>query len=496
MAPELTRRQLLTGGAAGLGLAGAAAGGAVGAGWRPLKDTDLERATARGGNGMNIMIVILDEVRADHLGAYGSSVHTPNIDALAGSGVRFTRPYAESMPTVPVRRAVHTGLRSFPFRDWEPWPGLPWAPGWQPIPTHQTPLAEILVQVGYTTVAVADTPYYFRPSMNLNRGYASFRWTRGQGFDPHGLPGLTSPEVAARYLAPEQRDPNWSWYQSARKYLADALQWQKEEDWPGARLFSSAAETLGKLRELQPFLLVVDTFETHSPYLPPEPFRTMYGDSIGDFEPILPTYGSSDYLTQAQIRRTDELYSAEITFTDKWLGRVFDVLHDKGLDENTLVFFVTDHGTLLGGSDDHNAIGKPGNMLFPGLTDIALIARHPQKGAGTTSDSFAATHDIVPTALASADVSIDQPLDGADMLDPGSAVAGRDYATMIYASNLWAKDDRYTLIAPDYGAQKYLYDRIEDPLCMINVAGKYPDVVRRLWDRIQADAGGDIPHYY
>lgn len=497
MAGEVSRRQLLTGGAAGLGLAGAAAGGAVGAGWRPFDDGDTERkpVTASGGNGMNVMIVIIDEVRADHLGAYGSSVKTPNIDALARSGVRFTRPYAESMPTVPVRRAVHTGLRSFPFRNWQPWPGLPQAPGWQPIGSDQSTLSEILEQVGYTRVAIADTPYYFRPSMNLNRGFASYSFARGQGFDAHGLPRLVAPEVAAKYLAAHQRDPQWGWYESACKYLADALQWEKEDDWPGARLCNEAATTLGKLREMQPFLLVLDTFETHSPYYPPPAYRSMYGDTETDFEPILPTYGSSDYLTEAQIQRTDELYSGEITFTDKLLGRVFGALRDNGLEENTLVFFLTDHGTLLGGSDDHKQIGKPGDMLFPGLTDIALIARHPEKGNGTTSEAFAGTHDIVPTALANLDVSIDQPLDGADMLDPRSAVAERDYATMIYANNLWARDGRYTLIAPDYGANKQLYDRVQDPHFKRDLASDKPEIVDRLWGRVRADAGGSIPRY-
>lgn len=499
MAAEINRRQLLTGGAAGLGLAGAAAGGAFGAGWRPFEgaaaETGREPVRASGGNGMNVMVVILDEVRADHIGAYGSSVQTPNIDALADSGVRFTRPFSESMPTVPVRRAVHTGLRSFPFRHWEPWPGLPQAPGWQPIRSDESTFSEILTQVGYTRVAIADTPYYFRPSMNLNRGYGSYRWKRGQGFDPHGLPGLVSHETAARYLAPEQRDPEWGWYDSARKYLAEALEWEKEDDWPGAQLCTEAATTLGKLRELQPFVLFFDTFETHSPYFPPHSYRAMYGDYDGDFEPILPTYGSSDYLTKAQIERTDELYSGEITFTDKWVGRVFNALHDNGLAENTLVFFLTDHGTLLGGSDDHHQIGKPDDMLFPGLTDTAMIARHPERSGGVTSDVFAGTHDIVPTALANLDVSIDQPLDGADMLDPKSAVAKRDYATLIYSHNLWARDERYTLIALDYGEHKQLYDRLQDPHFKQDLAKEKPEVVQRLWGRILADAGGDIPQY-
>lgn len=503
MAAEVSRRQLLTGGAAGLGMAGAAAGGALGAGWRPFSEPSSGRTAtpqrepveASGGNGMNAVIIILDELRADHIGAYGSSVRTPNIDAFASSATRFTRPHAEAMPTVPVRRAVHTGLRSFPFRGWEPWADLPSEPGWQPIGSDEATLAEMLGQVGYTGLAIADTPFYFRPSMNLHRGYSTYRFARGQGFDAQGVAGTVSPERAAGYLAPQQRDPEWSWYDSVRKYLSEALTWQSEDDWPGARLFADAAATIRKLREAQPFLLVIDTFETHSPYWPPPPYRSMYGEDGGDVEPIQPMYGRSDYLSDAEIRRTDQLYSGEITFTDRWLGRVFDALDESGLDENTLVILATDHGILLGGENDHHTIGKPSTMLLPGVTDIALVARHPEKGAGSTSDAFAGTQDITPTVLANLDVSINRPLDGADMLDPQSAVARRDAVTMIYSRSLWARDEQYTLLATDYGDEKYLYDRTRDPNFTTNLAGDKPDVVERLWKHILADAGGEIPRY-
>ena len=70
---------------------------------------------------MNVIVVILDSLRRDHVGVYGNDrIRTPNLDALAKESLRFTRAYPESIPTLPARRAIHTGKRTWPFRNWEP----------------------------------------------------------------------------------------------------------------------------------------------------------------------------------------------------------------------------------------------------------------------------------------------------------------------------------------------------------------------------------------
>ena len=62
---------------------------------------------------MNIILVILDSLRKDHVGAYGNArIRTPNLDALAKESLSFTRAYPESIPTIPARRAIHTGLKT------------------------------------------------------------------------------------------------------------------------------------------------------------------------------------------------------------------------------------------------------------------------------------------------------------------------------------------------------------------------------------------------
>ena len=94
---------------------------------------------------------MLDTQRAGDLGCYGSAiVRSPNIDALGERSTRFTRAFPESLPTIPVRRAVYTGRRAYPFRNYR---HLKWGtvklPGRQPIAEEEDTLAENLSDPGY-----------------------------------------------------------------------------------------------------------------------------------------------------------------------------------------------------------------------------------------------------------------------------------------------------------------------------------------------------------
>ena len=73
---------------------------------------------------MNVILIILDTLRKDHVGIYGNKwIKTPNMDRLAKDSIIFDNAYPESLPTIPVRRAIHTGLRCFPFKTYHPHKG-------------------------------------------------------------------------------------------------------------------------------------------------------------------------------------------------------------------------------------------------------------------------------------------------------------------------------------------------------------------------------------
>src|SRR5919108_2015026 len=122
---------------------------------------ELQPSSERGSR-MNVIVVILDSLRKDHVGVYGNDrIRTPNLDALADESLRFERAYPESIPTICARRAIHTGFRTFPFKDMPLQQENAPVYGWLPIPWYQATLAEILQTAGYETVLVTDTYHQF-----------------------------------------------------------------------------------------------------------------------------------------------------------------------------------------------------------------------------------------------------------------------------------------------------------------------------------------------
>jgi arylsulfatase A-like enzyme len=495
----VSRRRFLVG-AAAAGVAGAAAS-ACGIGIANAVQNEKPSAAARakpnptvkatGGNGMNVAVLVIDSLRTDHVGAYGgTAAQTPNLDAFAGTATRFSSAIPEAMPTILVRRAIHTGMRTYPARNWKPLKQLVPLPGWDPIPDKETTLAELLQQVGYTNVLLADNPMVFGPSMNFQRGYQSYEWTRGQAFDVYRSAKLISDSTLERYLTPSQRTSSDA--NTVRQYLANLLGAKTADDWPAARLYSRAVSMLDDLKELQPFCLVVDTFEVHEPWLPPPGYVERYQEHYDGIEPIEPAYGSADYLTEAQLARMGALYAGEATFIDDQVGRFMEALASKGLADNTMVVVVTDHGILLG---DHGLTGKPAYGLYPELTDIMLMIRQPDVAPGTVSGIRAGTHDITPTVLAATGIKIDGKMDGTDVLGVASAAAKRTHQTSMYADTLWVSQGDWMLIAPRYGAEAHLFDLKSDPGCTNDLAATNGTVVRSLLAKAKQDANGPIPHY-
>lgn len=495
MATEVSRRQVLTGGAALLGLAAAGGGGAYAAsragsdGDSPSDATLPPLATARGGNGMNVVLIVLESTRKDHLGVYGSSVQTPNLDALARSGTRFTRAYPEMMPTIPIRRALHTGLRTYPAKDWQEYRDSAPLPGWEPIPQEQTTLAEMLGQVDYSSAFVNGNPEVLRASMDFQRGFASWDWVRGQYDDAYRPAKAVSDADLKRYLFPNQFGKREE--RVMRQFLANHRALTREEDWPAAQTFTAAANSLKTLKEQQPFMLVVDDFEPHEPFIAPDEFIARYSDGFsGKIDPVLPNYGPADYLDHEQLIRMRALYAAEVTYLDHWVGRLLDELEAQKLTDSTLVIAIADHGLMLG---EHNLTGKPTGANYPELVDIPLLIRHPERSGGDTSDVLASTHDITPTILGNLDVTVEGELDGVDLLS--DAAGDRKHATSMYNTALWVREGDWWLIGKEYGEDNLLFNLSEDPGLEKNVASREPDVVRRMLDLAEKDAGGEIPHY-
>ncbi len=442
---------------------------------------------------MNVILVILDSLRKDHIGAYGNDeIQTPNLDALAKESFRFTRAYPESLPTLCARRAIHTGMRTWPFRDFYELPGETFQPaGWQPIPEAQVTLAEILSGADYSTALFADTQPLFHPSMNFQRGFQVFEWVRGQERDRY-RPKLGVPEDEIHQNTVPGNDANM--VDKVRQYLANTRDRKSEDDYFAPQLFTRGMEYLDIAEGGQPFFLTLDSFDPHEPWDPPEDYVKLYSEDYAGRDPIVPNYGTSDWISDTELERMKGLYAGEVTMVDRWLGKFLDKMESTGRMKDTFLVVLADHGVALG---EHGFTGKPYNALWPELTEIPFLIRTPDgKGAGETSDYFASTHDVAPTILGATGLLPPQRMDGQylTLLMGDSEPMPRDHFTLGYNQFVSTRDDNYAMISVNDRSDAKLYDIRKDPGMNDDIAADNQDIVNQMFDEyVLKDAGGPLP---
>ncbi|HEX4992472.1 MAG TPA: sulfatase-like hydrolase/transferase, partial [Rubrobacteraceae bacterium] len=258
-----------------------------------------------------------------------------------------------------------------------------------------------------------------------------------------------------------------------------------------------AMEALEEARRRKPFFMVVDCYDPHEPWDPPQKYTHLY--DTGTYEgkdPLNDKYGKDDYLTDRQLMRMRALYSGEVTMADRWLGNFLEKAHELGVMKDTLLVLLSDHGHALG---EHGYTGKPHYALWPELTDIVFMLRHPEgKSGGQTSDHYASTHDVAPTILGYLGVEPPSPMEGQDLsaIFDGKSPRSRPHFTLGYSDFVWARDERYAMFGRNDGMRARLYDLRADREMSEDVAGANPDVVTRMFEEyVVGDAGGPLPTY-
>jgi arylsulfatase A-like enzyme len=451
-------------------------------------------AAAAGRERPNIVLVIIDTLRADHVGAYGGRAHTPNIDSLAARGVLYTRFFPEAMATVPARRSILTGRRVWPFRHWHRYPTLRNTPGWQPIHDPGTTFTSALRHAGYWTGYVTDNPF-----LGYSPYYQPFRDSFDHFWRVGGILGRTAPVKQVtraqlhHWLVPELRRP--SVIERQRRYLAAGGYAHDESHSWTARVFTRAADSLHHAAAHQPFALVADTFQPHEPWTPPHKYLDMYPTRRHRGpEPSTVLYlRTSDWLGKRRaapvLDRARDLYAAEITMTDHWLGVFLERLRWLGLEGNTAIALVSDHGLLLG---EHGWTGKIAAMLHPPLTQVPFLLVNPaSRRRGVTDDRLAQTHDIGPTLLSLAGVRPPKGMDGLDL----RAGRQREVAYGGYANWHYARTDEIAFVGSNRGRGRRLYDLERDPSERHNLARRHPKKIDALYGAVERRAGGRLPVY-
>jgi arylsulfatase A-like enzyme len=314
---------------------------------------------------MNVVVIVSDTFRRDHLGAYGNDrIHTPNLDRFASEAVVFDGHHVGSFPTMPARADLLTGRLSCAFMTWEPLP--------KDLPT----VAEAFKSAGYLTTAIVDTPFYIRNGFGYDRGFHDFIWIRGQG-DSSRLE--------------ERADARSTWVGEADRYVARTM---------------TAAENWLERHADEQFFLLVDTWDPHEPWNPPDYYTRRY---LADYEggEVQPPYAQwrEAGLSERDLAVAHATYCGEVTMVDRWVGRLLEKIELVGICEETIVVFLSDHGFYFG---EHGYLGKSvwveeartqtWSPLYGELTRIPLMIRVPGVEPGRRS-ALTSAPDIAPTLL-------------------------------------------------------------------------------------------------
>jgi arylsulfatase A-like enzyme len=321
------------------------------------------------GSKPNLILISLESIRADHVGAYGYwRDTTPALDRLASEGILFEQAYAATSWTLPSHATLMTGLDPTAHGVTQPRHRLSGG--------HQT-VAEVLAASGYQTAAIVSGPY-LRRRAHLDQGFELYDETPVTPPEASAAADVTNPRMQAaieRFFA-EQRDPE------------------------------------------RPFFLFLYFWDPHHQYLPPAPHDETFipEDAVAPesvrFDPGFRLHRD---ISLPEVAHLMALYDGEIRATDDLLARLWRRLEELGLWNNTAIVVTADHGEEF---FDHGLLSHK-NHLFEEAVRVPLVVR-PPGGVPALRDPRPVGHvDVFPTLLALADVPSEAQVSGISLLEAG-----------------------------------------------------------------------------
>ena len=323
------------------------------------------------GGPSNLLFVVLDTVRKDHLTPYGYDRPTsPELAAFADEATVFESAVAPAPWTLPVHASMFTGL----------YPSQHGATQERPYLSDVATLASVLSAAGHDTGCFSANAW-ITPYTRLTRG-----------FDRHDaffevLPGdvLSGPLARAWRLV---NDDDRLRDLAARIVRLGAKAHSRLASGEGADSKTPAVldRTRSFVEESDPgWFAFVNLMDAHLPYYPPEAQRERFAPGV---DPSSVCQNSKEYNSGARAIDDDEwrdvcgLYDAEVAHADAELGRLFDWLRATGRWDDTAVVVCADHGELLG---EHGLYGHE-FALYEELINVPLLVKHPALDAGRRAD--------------------------------------------------------------------------------------------------------------
>ena len=442
----------------------------------------------------NILFVMTDEQRFDHLGCVNPVVKTPNLDALAADGVRFTRAYTTNPSCVPARAAILTGK----------YPHQCACPTFiTHLPAHETCFPSLLQNVGYHTAHIGKL--HVGPS-TVERGldYEDIidshgpipqnpdrdsyqRWLYDAGFR-HGKE-LMAWGGGPRLYAEWKADPKYH----VDEYIGDQGRKWLEQDMPTDQPWFCTISFPGPHMPIDcGNFPEADLYDWDEIDLPETTFEMLAQkpphNAMSHGEPPFP-YQS---LSEDEIRLLRRAYYANMTVIDRKIGEIIATLKARGTYESTLIIFTTDHGDYLG---DFGLVAK-GQNVPEVLMRIPFLVKPPNGGvAGKCESSLISSVDIAATCLAAAGAQIPADMSSQDLSrywDREGDLNDRPLLYMEAGGIRVLRDQRWKYAHyqdRDYGE---LYDLANDPWETTNLwddptqATRKADFARQLADTLVA----------
>jgi len=376
----------------------------------------------------SFIIVDVDTLRADRLGCYGNPRATsPRLDRLAGESLRFAWAFSQAPTTPPSQTSIFTGL-------------YPSSHGVETrkdrLPEAVSTLASVLDGEGYATAAFVDGGYMSR-GFGLARGYDVY------DDDPGGL----------------------------------AVNGPRAIDW----LRRNASDD---------FLLVVHTYDVHTPYDPPEPYRSLFLGELDapptpGFEPtaaVLEEVRRSRWekpepivLPESDVAYSLALYDAGVRYVDDWLGGLLDELARLGIDERTAVVVLSDHGEEF---QEHGSVLH--DKLYATVNRIPLVLRPPGGGTGRVVDEVVQAIDVMPTLLEMAGAAVPPAVQGRSLAPylAGGTLPARPAVSesVFYGGQRAVTAEDHRLLYWIRHRRSELYAFRQDPLEQRDLSPELPEV--------------------
>jgi arylsulfatase A-like enzyme len=454
---------------------------------------ELQEASSAGCRGCDIYLVSICSLRKDHVGAYGMEpVDTPHMDALARDSFVFERAYAASNFTLAGLTSILTGR----------FPSSSGVTGWDKGLTSGLPtLPEVLSLYGYRTAAfTTDAPSGFRPEYGLDRGFQHMSIYH----PPHGTPdGRWNPLGTQKHPLGETAEPLVEWLE---KQPLDqpvfAMLHSRTAHFPFVIDESGIEGDKTGITKLLWEAGLPGTWESDGRDAMPGMAGGERGQGVVKLKGPDPLQVRIDQVGDAGTEVWKQRYREAVHRADADLGVVMRAIEKRGRMDRSIVVLVADHGESL---NDHGEL-LHGDGYFEGVVNVPLLIKVPGLKPGMPEKALVSQVDIMPSLLELAGAVEPAGIDGISVVSLLRNEAEGVRAAAFSEGGV-ARHDADSLpgavIAPPWallsqrrgcggrapvagaGLPRCLYNLIEDPGQLDNLASERPDVVRTLlalWD--------------